>query len=58
MPPGQTYEKLHDAMRAEGFVIYAGQGDLRTKAFRIANMGQLEPKELQRAIDVLAKTMR
>jgi 2-aminoethylphosphonate-pyruvate transaminase len=58
MPPGQTYERLHDAMRAEGFVIYAGQGDLRTKAFRIANMGQLDPKELARAIDVLARTMR
>lgn len=57
LPPGATYEKLHDAMRAEGFVIYAGQGDLRTKAFRIANMGQLPEAELRRAIDVLARTI-
>src|SRR5262249_50670148 len=53
LPPGKTYEQLHDAMRAAGFVIYAGQGDLRTKAFRIANMGQIPESELRRAIDVL-----
>ncbi len=58
MPAGMTYEVLHDAMRAAGFVIYAGQGDLRTRAFRIANMGQLDPLELERAVDVLARTIR
>lgn len=58
MPNGCTYEKLHDAMRAEGFVIYAGQGDLRTRAFRIANMGQIEDVALERAIEVLGRTMR
>ena len=57
MPEGATYERLHDAMRAEGFVIYAGQGDLRSKAFRIANMGQLPEAELRRAIDVLARSI-
>jgi 2-aminoethylphosphonate-pyruvate transaminase len=57
MPSGQTYDKLHDAMRAEGFVIYAGQGDLRTRAFRISNMGQLDDAVLHRAIDVLGRTM-
>ncbi len=55
MPKGRTYEELHDLMRAEGFVIYAGQGDLRSKAFRIANMGQLPERELERAVSVLAK---
>jgi 2-aminoethylphosphonate-pyruvate transaminase len=58
MPAGMTYERLHDAMRAAGFVIYAGQGDLRTKAFRIANMGRLPEAELARAIDVLGATIR
>ncbi|MGZ5968837.1 MAG: pyridoxal-phosphate-dependent aminotransferase family protein [Polyangiales bacterium] len=58
LPTGVTYEQLHDAMRAEGFVIYAGQGDLRTKAFRIANMGQIPETELRRAIDVLGRTIR
>ena len=58
MPEGATYEQLHDAMRAEGFVIYAGQGDLRTRAFRIANMGQLDERELERAVVVLARAIR
>ncbi len=58
MPAGLTYERLHDAMRDAGFVIYAGQGDLRTKAFRIANMGRLPEAELARAIDVLGTTLR
>jgi 2-aminoethylphosphonate-pyruvate transaminase len=58
LPPGRTYEELHDVMRAEGFVIYAGQGDLRTKAFRIANMGQIPEAELQRAVHVLSRTIR
>lgn len=55
MPSRCTYEKLHDAMRAEGYVIYAGQGDLRTRAFRIANMGQLDDAALKRAIEVLGR---
>jgi len=58
LPDGLTYEHLHDAMRAEGFVIYAGQGDLRTKAFRIANMGQLAEHDLRRAVDVLGRAIQ
>jgi 2-aminoethylphosphonate-pyruvate transaminase len=41
LPAGFTYETLHDALKARGYVIYAGQGDLATRAFRIANMGHL-----------------
>jgi Fe-S oxidoreductase len=28
LPPGMTNESLHDALKAEGFVIYAGQGNI------------------------------
>jgi 2-aminoethylphosphonate-pyruvate transaminase len=41
LPAGFTYEALHDALKARGYVIYAGQGDLATKVFRVANMGHL-----------------
>ncbi|MFI5302433.1 MAG: pyridoxal-phosphate-dependent aminotransferase family protein [Polyangiales bacterium] len=57
LPASKTYEQLHDAMRAAGFVIYAGQGDLRTRAFRIANMGQIPDDELRRAMRVLAEVI-
>jgi 2-aminoethylphosphonate-pyruvate transaminase len=45
--PGVTYEALHDAMKRRGYVIYAGQGDIRTYGFRVANMGTLTPKDME-----------
>ena len=39
LPPGVTYQPLHDTLKSRGYVIYAGQGTLATQAFRVANMG-------------------
>ena len=44
---GVTYEALHDAMKRRGYIIYAGQGEIRTYAFRVSNMGTLTPKDMQ-----------
>jgi 2-aminoethylphosphonate-pyruvate transaminase len=41
LPAGSSYAALHDALKARGYVIYAGQGDLAAKIFRVANMGHL-----------------
>jgi 2-aminoethylphosphonate-pyruvate transaminase len=41
LPPGRSYAMLHDGLRAEGFVIYEGQGKLAREIFRVANMGAL-----------------
>jgi 2-aminoethylphosphonate-pyruvate transaminase len=41
LPPGISYATLHDQLKARGYVIYAGQGQLESKIFRIANMGAL-----------------
>ncbi len=46
LPAGVGYERVHDRMREDGYVIYGGQGDLRRTAFRIANMGALPPAAL------------
>jgi len=48
LPSGVTYEQVHDGMRREGYVIYAGQGDLKRTAFRVANMGQISIEALGR----------
>lgn len=48
--PGLGYEPLHDAMKRRGYVIYAGQGDIRTYAFRVANMGTLTPADMEQAV--------
>jgi len=41
LPDGVSYRSLHDRLKAQGYVIYAGQGNLENKIFRVANMGAL-----------------
>jgi 2-aminoethylphosphonate-pyruvate transaminase len=48
LPKGVTYERVHDRMREDGFVIYGGQGDLKRSAFRVANMGVIPDEALER----------
>lgn len=52
--PGLTYDPLHDAMKRRGFIIYAGQGDIRTYAFRVSNMGTLTPKDMDAVVAAFA----
>lgn len=46
LPEGVKYDALHDAMKRRGYVIYAGQGDLKQWAFRIANLGILTSADM------------
>jgi len=57
LPKGWSYEALHDALRAAGFVIYAGQGDLRQQAFRVCNMGVMSDADYERFIDALKQAL-
>jgi 2-aminoethylphosphonate-pyruvate transaminase len=50
LPRGRTYAELHDALKAEGFVIYAGQGDLSRTLFRISTMGQVTTTDMNRLL--------
>src|SRR5215467_138173 len=54
LPPGVAYDALHDALKGRGYVIYAGQGDLRTYAFRVANMGTLTPRDMAGVVRAFA----
>jgi len=54
-PPGLAYDALHDAMKRRGYVIYAGQGAIRTYAFRVSNMGTLTPKDMQAVVAAFAE---
>jgi 2-aminoethylphosphonate-pyruvate transaminase len=40
------YGVLHDALKAKGFVIYAGQGELAATVFRLAYMGDIRAPDL------------
>ena len=45
--PGLAYDALHDAMKRRGYIIYAGQGEIRKFAFRVSNMGTLGPADME-----------
>jgi 2-aminoethylphosphonate-pyruvate transaminase len=57
LPPGLTYDPLHDAMKRRGYIIYAGQGDLRTYAFRVANIGTLGPGDMTAVVAAFAGSL-
>jgi 2-aminoethylphosphonate-pyruvate transaminase len=50
LPHGRTYAQVHDVLKAEGFVIYAGQGDLSKTLFRISTMGQVTAADINRLL--------
>jgi 2-aminoethylphosphonate-pyruvate transaminase len=57
LPSGVAYDPLHDALKRRGYVIYAGQGDLRTYAFRVANMGTLTPRDMVGVVEAFAASL-
>ena len=52
------YEQVHDALKARGFVIYAGQGELRKTIFRIANMGAITDDDVTLLIEALRSVFK
>ncbi len=56
--PGLSYEELHAAMKRRGYIIYAGQGDIRTYAFRVANLGTLTPQDMEGVVAAFADCLQ
>jgi 2-aminoethylphosphonate-pyruvate transaminase len=46
LPDGLAYADLHGALKEQGFVIYAGQGELAGRIFRIAYMGDIRDSDI------------
>jgi 2-aminoethylphosphonate-pyruvate transaminase len=57
LPPSMTYRMLHDALKAEGFVIYAGQSQLTSTLFRISTMGDVSPGDIDRLLHCFARLL-
>ena len=55
--PGDVDAAARALVEAERPVIYAGQGDIRTYAFRVANMGTLTPLDMKRVVDAFAASL-
>lgn len=48
LPAGLTYNRLHDGLKQQGFIIYAGQGDLAAQLFRVSTMGEISNYDMAR----------
>ncbi len=48
LPAGMAYNALHDGLKQQGFVIYAGQGKLSEQLFRISTMGEISDYDMAR----------
>jgi 2-aminoethylphosphonate-pyruvate transaminase len=57
LPPTMNYARLHDGLKAEGFVIYAGQGGLSAEIFRISTMGSVRAPDIDRLVSGVAKLL-
>ena len=53
LPEGISYNWLHDRLKENGFIIYAGQGNFNEKIFRVANMGDIRKEEFEQFLEVL-----
>jgi len=58
LPARLSYATLHDWLKARGFVIYAGQGDLSKRLFRISTMGEITAKDIDRLLGCCGELLR
>ena len=58
LPAGLTYAQLHDALKVDGFIIYAGQGNLSKTLFRISTMGALNEADIDRLLACFERLLR
>ena len=57
LPVGLGYASLHDSLKAQGFVIYAGQGALSDSVFRISTMGNLTSVDIDRLVQCFTEAI-
>ena len=57
LPAGLGYQTLHDRLKEQGYIIYAGQGGLSAQIFRVATMGELSLATLEDFIEALGRTL-
>jgi 2-aminoethylphosphonate-pyruvate transaminase len=57
LPAGLDYDTLHDAVKREGYVIYAGLGSAAQTSFRVCALGALKIEALEGFIAALERAM-
>lgn len=49
------FRKFYEALKQAGFIIYPGKVS-KAKTFRIGNLGEIYPDDIQRLLQVIGKT--
>jgi 2-aminoethylphosphonate-pyruvate transaminase len=57
LPDGVAYESLHDALKRDGYVIYAGLGDAAKTTFRVCTLGAIELEVLSGFVESLERAL-
>jgi 2-aminoethylphosphonate-pyruvate transaminase len=55
LPEGVDYERLHDAVKRDGYIVYAGLGQAAGTTFRVCTLGALELEVLGGFIESLGR---
>lgn len=58
LPQGYDYMTLHKSCKEKGYVIYASQGDLEKKTFRLGIVGLISEKDIKRFTKVLSGILK
>jgi len=58
LPDGMTYQRLHDKLKEQGYIIAPGLGQLEGKIFRVANMGALTGQQIEGFLAAFQGTIR
>jgi 2-aminoethylphosphonate-pyruvate transaminase len=57
LPDGIGYDALHDAVKADGYIIYGGLGEAAKTSFRVCALGALKIEALEGFIASLERAM-
>ncbi len=57
LPDGVDYDRLHDAVKRDGYVIYAGLGQAAKTTFRVCTLGALELEVLGGFVESLGRAL-
>lgn len=58
LPAGFTFDALHDALKPRGYVIYAAQGALKERAFRLGLVGHFGAPEVSGFLAAFEEVLR
>lgn len=57
LPVGFSAEEFHERLKGAGYIVYAGKGILRDRAFQVANIGALTARHVDAFLEALRRIL-